>query len=79
MEGWAPGLAPLPPQKDGTHMAHTMGVFLMLAVKKQTPTSQWGVGILVGDPGRIRTGDLQIRSQLLYPAELRGQTLPLYP
>ena len=33
----------------------------------------------VGDPGEIRTLDLQIRSQLLYPAELRGQTLSLYP
>ena len=62
------------------HTWHTQwGCFLMLAVKKQTPTSQWGVGGLAGDPGRIRTGDLQIRSQLLYPAELRGQTLPLYP
>ena len=26
-----------------------------------------------GDPGRIRTCDLRIRSPLLYPAELRGQ------
>ena len=25
-----------------------------------------------GDPGRIRTCDLRIRSPLLYPAELRG-------
>src|SRR5947209_11789903 len=25
-----------------------------------------------GDPGRIRTSDLRIRSPLLYPAELRG-------
>ena len=26
-----------------------------------------------GDPGRIRTSDLRIRSPLLYPAELRGR------
>ena len=28
-----------------------------------------------GDPGRIRTPDLTIRSRLLYPAELRGLTV----
>lgn len=26
------------------------------------------------DPGRARTGDLEIRSHMLYPAELQGQT-----
>ena len=26
------------------------------------------------DPGRARTVDLEIRSHMLYPAELRGQT-----
>ena len=27
----------------------------------------------IGDPARIRTWDLRIRSPLLYPAELRGR------
>ena len=27
----------------------------------------------IGDPGRIRTCDPQIRNLMLYPAELRGQ------
>lgn len=31
--------------------------------------------MLISDPGTIRTCDLLIRSQLLYPAELRGQNL----
>lgn len=31
----------------------------------------WGMRVVIGDPGRIRTPDLLIRSQLLYPAELR--------
>lgn len=29
---------------------------------------------LESDPGRARTGDLEIRSHMLYPAELQGQT-----
>ena len=29
---------------------------------------------MYSDPARIRTWDLQIRSLLLYPAELRGQS-----
>ena len=31
-----------------------------------------------GDPGTIRTYDLLLRRQLLYPAELRGHTLSLF-
>ena len=31
-----------------------------------------------GDPGRIRTCDLQIRNLLLYPAELRGHVEGVY-
>lgn len=43
-----------------------------MAVKSETPTSQWGVGVLAGDPGRIRTGDLQIRSlSILIESEQR--------
>lgn len=30
-----------------------------------------------GTPGRIRTYDLELRSLLLYPAELPGQTNPV--
>ena len=33
---------------------------------------------VVGDPGRIRTCDLQIRNLLLYPAELRGHVEGVY-
>ena len=29
---------------------------------------------LIGDPGRIRTCDPQIRNLMLYPAELRGHS-----
>ena len=32
----------------------------------------------IGDPGRIRTCDPQIRNLMLYPAELRGQPLGLW-
>ena len=32
----------------------------------------------LGDPGTIRTYDLLIRSQSLYPAELRGQVKKWY-
>ncbi len=32
----------------------------------------------VGDPAAIRTQDLLLRRQLLYPAELRGHLLTLY-
>jgi hypothetical protein len=30
---------------------------------------------LTGDPDRIRTCDLPLRRRLLYPTELRGQTI----
>ena len=31
-------------------------------------------GLTMGDPGETRTPDLEIRSHMLYPAELQGQT-----
>ena len=31
---------------------------------------------VLGDPGEIRTHDLQIRNLLLYPAELRDRLAP---
>src|SRR5690606_20358391 len=46
----------------------------------ERPRSGWTEAVLFGVPGRIRTPDLLIRSQTLYPAELRardGATRPL--
>lgn len=40
--------------------------------------SIWGMRVVIGDPGRIRTPDLLIRSQLLYPAELRDPNSNVY-
>ena len=41
--------------------------------------TEWlSLGKKIGDPGTIRTYDLLIRSQLLYPAELRGQERKWY-
>ena len=37
----------------------------------------WGLFLLCGDSAAIRTQDLLLRRQLLYPAELRGQILAL--
>lgn len=39
----------------------------------KSPRSVWGRG-LDRDPGETRTPDLEIRSHMLYPAELQGQT-----
>ena len=36
--------------------------------------TQTGIIFKHRDPGRARTVDLEIRSHMLYPAELRGQT-----
>jgi hypothetical protein len=42
----------------------------------QTHGSPVIIGILSREPGRIRTCDRLLRRQMLYPAELRVQTLP---
>ena len=42
--------------------------------KTNQPPSEWGAD-LFGEPGGIRTHDLLIRSQTLYPAELRAHML----
>ncbi len=36
------------------------------------------ISVAFGEPGGIRTHDLLIRSQTLYPAELRAHTLLLF-
>ena len=33
--------------------------------------------LMIGGPGKIRTPDLLVRSQTLYPTELRARTVPL--
>ena len=41
--------------------------------KKKPPQLRWLVSLSIGAPGRIRTSDPQVRSLVLYPAELRAR------
>ena len=42
---------------------------------KENPCIAYDTRVLLGEPGGIRTHDLLIRSQTLYPAELRAHRL----
>ena len=44
--------------------------------KAPTATLQWRPSVSCGDPGRIRTLNLLIRSEVLYPVELQSRLLP---
>jgi hypothetical protein len=45
------------------------------SVTKKSPR-QAGIFLVIGAPGRIRTADHLVRSQVLYPAELRARWEP---
>ena len=51
------------------------GVFEYSFQQKEKPSKHCASTVFTGEPGGIRTHDLLIRSQTLYPAELRAHTL----
>ncbi len=60
-------------------LIHLTGLFYPLpdpSNERGRPRRTWLTGLKkrFGDPGRIRTCDLRIRSPLLYPAELRDRS-----
>jgi hypothetical protein len=48
---------------------------LLVGIDRQVLYRAIGRFVFGGDPGEIRTPDPQIRSLMLYPAELRGRLL----
>ena len=59
---WSRGRFFLPEKETGT----------ILRVKRKKAHGDMSLAFFGGAPGEIRTPDLQVRSLLLYPAELRA-------
>ena len=58
----------------GTAIGLTGGIVIGLVIKEACKQMKNKKTLIYnGDPGTIRTYDLLLRRQLLYPAELRGQ------